>query len=277
MVTLLCPVRGCRRPLARQGRRLICLRRHSFDVARSGYVNLLQVQDRRSARPGDAAEILRARRRFLARGFETPLVDALTDLVSLTPRDAALEVGCGEGDYLAAVAGRSGCVGHGLDISTDAIDAAARRYPHLHWIVGNGDRVLPYADASFALVLSVTGRRNAGEFRRVLAAAGRLLVVVPGPDDLIELRAAVLGEGVARDRVEAALAALAPLFALERRQRLRHVVRLDAADARDVMAGTYRALRASRRARLTALGELDVTLSRDALLFRPAGRRGGGG
>ncbi|MGH9464012.1 MAG: methyltransferase domain-containing protein, partial [Thermoanaerobaculia bacterium] len=230
------------------------------------------VHDRRSARPGDAAEVLQARRRFLAGGFETPHVDAITRLVSLAPRAAALEVGCGEGDYLAAIAGRSGCEGHGLDISTAAVDAAARRFPHLHWIVANGDRVLPYADASFALVLSVTGRRNAAEFRRILAAAGRLLVVVPGPDDLIELRAAVLGEGVARDRIDAATATFAPLFSLERRHRLRHVVRLDAAGARDAMAGSYRALRASQRSRLTALGELDVTLSRDALLFRPVGQ-----
>lgn len=272
MVTLLCPVRGCRRPLARQGRRLTCLRRHSFDVARSGYVNLLQVHERRSARPGDAAEIQLARRRFLAGGFETPIVDAITRLVSLAPRDAALEVGCGEGDYLAAIAGRSGGEGHGLDISTAAIDAAARRHPHLHWIVANGDRVLPYADASFALVLSVTGRRNAAEFRRVLGAAGRLLVVVPGPDDLIELRAALLGEGIARDRVEAVIATFASRFTLERRQRLRHIVRVDAPGVRDALAGSYRALRASQRARLSALGELDVTLSRDALLFRPAGR-----
>jgi len=36
------------------------------------------------------------------------------------------------------------------------------------------------------------------------------------------------------------------------------------------MMGTYRALRTSQRARLQALQALDVTLSRDALLFRPA-------
>ena len=45
-MTLLCPVRNCHLPLARDGRRLVCAGGHSFDVARSGYVNLLQPQDK---------------------------------------------------------------------------------------------------------------------------------------------------------------------------------------------------------------------------------------
>ena len=52
---LLCPVRDCRMALPREERRLLCPRGHSFDVARSGYINLLQPQDRRSKRPGDTA------------------------------------------------------------------------------------------------------------------------------------------------------------------------------------------------------------------------------
>jgi hypothetical protein len=38
------------------------------------------------------------------------------------------------------------------------------------------------------------------------------------------------------------------------------------------MAISYRTGRASRLARLAEVGDLDVTLSRDALLFRPARR-----
>jgi len=239
-------------------------------VARRGYVNLLQPQDRRAARPGDSADAVAARRRFRARGFEAPLLDAMADLMVPGPADAVLEVGCGEGDQLAALVARTGCEGHGLDLSVPAIEAAARQHPRLHWVVANADRLLPYASGAFRAVLSIVARRNPAEFRRVLRDDGTLLVVVPAPDDLIELREAVLGEGIARDRVATAVAAFAPQFALERHERLRHVARLDAAASHDVMAGSYRALRTSQRARLVALGDLDVTLSRDALLFRPA-------
>jgi len=270
VITLLCPVRGCRRALARAGRHFVCKRAHSFDVARSGYVNLLQPQDRRSLLAGDSAKTRQARRRVVESGLETPLVTAVAALVPLAPPDAALEVGCGEGHHLAAVVARTGCEGHGIDISTAAIDAAARRHPRMHWVVANADRVLPYPDASFRLVASITARRHAPEFRRVLRADGTLIVVVPAADDLIELRQAILGEGIARDRVERALADFAPHFTLARHEHLRHVARLDPASIQDVMTASYRGLRESQRARLASIGPLDVTLSRDALLFRPS-------
>jgi len=270
VAVLICPVRGCRSPLARADDRVTCPRAHSFDIARSGYVNLLQPQDRKSARPGDSTQALDARRRFLSRGFETPLTEAILRHLTLVPDDAVLDVGCGEGDFLAAIVTRFVCEGHGVDISTAAIDAAARRSPGLHWVVANADRFLPYADASFRMVASVTARKNAPEFRRVLADGGMLVIVVPAPDDLIELRAAILGEGIARDRVESTRESVGPLFTLALHERIRHAVRLDPSGLRDVMALSYRGLRESQRARLTALGDTDVTLSRDVLLFRPA-------
>ncbi len=248
----------------------MCGSDHSFDVARSGYVNLLQPQDRRSARPGDSPDALAARRRVLE-GVEAPLVAAIVDTLSLTEHDVVLDVGCGEGHHLAAIARRFGCGAHGLDISVPAIDAAARRHRGLEWVVANADRLVPYAERSFSVVTSITGRKNAGEFRRVVQPEGLLLVVVPAADDLIEVRRAVLGEGVARDRIERTIATFAPLFALERHERLRQFVHLDRATLADVMTGSYRGLRRNERARLEAIGDLDVTLSRDVLLLRPEG------
>ncbi len=206
----------------------MCGNDHSFDVARSGYINLLQPGDRRSPRPGDSPEALAARRRVLE-GVEAPLVAAIVDTLSLTEHDVVLDVGCGEGHHLAAMARRFGCEAHGLDISVPAIDAAARRHGWLEWVVANADRFIPYADRSFTRIVSITGRKNVAEFRRVIRPDGRLLVVVPAADDLIEARRAVLGEGVPRDRIERTLATFAPLFTLERHEGLRRVVRLDRA------------------------------------------------
>ena len=184
----------------------MCANDHSFDVARSGYVNLLQPQDRRSPRPGDSPQALEARRRVLE-GVEAPLVDAIVDTLSLTEHDVVLDVGCGAGHHLAAIARRFGCGAHGLDISVPAIDAAARRHRGLEWVVANADRLVPYVEHSFSVVVSITGRKNAGEFRRVIRPDGLLLVVVPAADDLIEVRRAVLGEGVPHDRIERTVAA----------------------------------------------------------------------
>jgi 23S rRNA (guanine745-N1)-methyltransferase len=272
-VGLLCPVAGCRRALTRSRDGLACARAHSFDVARRGYVNLLLPQDRRSRQPGDSPATVTARLRLAAAGYETPLTEAITSLLALGTGDPVLDVGCGDGHHLAAITARFGAAGFGLDISVPAIEAAARLHPELHWVVANADRFLPYPDASFQLVASITAQRNPKEFRRVLADEGTLLLVVPAPDDLIEVRELVLGEGVTRDRVDKAIETFAPLFVLDRHERIRHTVHLDPASVRDVMVGTYRAGRASRQARLASVPDLDVTLSRDVLLFRPARRR----
>jgi 23S rRNA (guanine745-N1)-methyltransferase len=267
---LLCTVRDCRAPLVLDGRRYVCANAHAFDVARSGYVNLLQPQDKRSKTPGDTPVAVAARRRFLDRGHATPLVDRIVRALPLRAGDALLDAGCGEGHHLAAFRRAYGVDAHGTDISVPAIEAAARRYRDCSWVVANADRFLPYADGAVRAVASITARMNPEEFRRVLTADGTLLVVIPAADDLIELRAAVLGERVERDRVERTVAAFAPLFTLAHHEHIAHPARLEREDMLDVMSSSYRGLRARERERLERLDAMEVTLSRDVLVFTPA-------
>ena len=267
---LICTVRNCGQPLIETDRRLACANEHSFDVARSGYVNLLQPQDRRSKTPGDSAEAVAARRRFMERGFARPLVEQIVDSLPLERGDALLDAGCGEGHHLAAFQRKYGVDAHGVDISVPAIDLAAKTYRDCTWVVANADRMLPYADGSFAAVATITARLNPDEFRRVLAADGTLLAVLPAADDLVELREAILGERVERDRGDRTVEMFAPKFTLLSRRRIAHVARLDAEAIADVMSSSYRALRTRERHKLEELTFSDVTLARDLLLFRPA-------
>lgn len=265
---LLCTVRNCRMPLVLDDRHYVCANAHTFDVARSGYVNLLQPQDKRSKTPGDTPEAVAARRRFLDRGHAGPLVDAIVRALPLQEGDALLDAGCGEGHHLAAFRRAYGVDAHGTDISVPAIELAARRYRDCSWVVANADRFLPYADASFSAVTSITARMNPEEFRRVLAPNGTLLIVLPAADDLIELRQAILGERIERDRVDRTIDTFAPLFQLERHERLEHTVLLDRESMLDVMSSSYRGLRAREREKLETLNAMTVTLSRDVLRFR---------
>ena len=217
--------------------------------------------------PGDSAEAVAARRRFLDAGHPEPLVRAIVDALPLAPDDALLDAGCGEGHHLAAFRRAYGVEAHGVDISVAAVDAAARRYRDCRWVVANADRFLPYEDASFRAVTSITARLHPEEFHRVLAPGGTLLVVLPGAGDLIELREAVLGERVERDRVARTVATFAPLFALERHEHHAHIAHLDRQAMTDVMSSSYRALRTRERERLARLDAMDVTLSRDLLRF----------
>ena len=138
------------------------------------------------------------------------------------------------------------------------------------WIVGNADRFLPYGDGALAAVMSLTARLHPAEMRRVIAPDGRLIVAVAGPDDLIELREALLGEGRVRDRLERAAAELAGLFELADRRTVRHTAHLGPAGVRDVLASSYRGARESERRRLEDLAGMAVTFSREVGLFRAA-------
>src|SRR5690606_6378857 len=110
-----CPV--CGEPPAGGGRTLRCPRRHSFGFAREGHVDLLPAGHGRSTLTGDTAEMLRARRRFLERGWFAPLARALDECRAAlrralaehgAPEDRAglvvLEAGCGEGHFIGGLA-----------------------------------------------------------------------------------------------------------------------------------------------------------------------------
>jgi 23S rRNA (guanine745-N1)-methyltransferase len=255
---LICPVRGCRLALVREERRLLCARGHTFDIARRGYINLLQPQERRSRQPGDTAAALAGRRRLHDRGVTLPPLRGIAEIIAASPRDIVLDAGCGDGFYLGTLAGQTGFDAHGVDISIPAIDAAARRYPACEWVVANADRAVPYADRSFTIVMSITGRMNAAEFRRVLRDDGRLLAAIPAPDDLIELR------GKGRDRVARTVETFAPGFKLVEQRRIATTADLDAAAVQDVLHSIYRPLRSK------PAGAMRVTFSLDLLLFQPA-------
>src|ERR1035441_3040305 len=114
---LVCSVRDCGMPLVREERRLFCARGHSFDGARSGYINLLQPQDRRSKQPGDTAAAIAGRRRLHDGGVTEPLLHAIAEMVAASPGDAVLDAGCGEGFYLGTLARETGFDAHGVGIS----------------------------------------------------------------------------------------------------------------------------------------------------------------
>jgi 23S rRNA (guanine745-N1)-methyltransferase len=235
-----------------------CTRGHSFDVARSGYINLLQPQERRSKNPGDTVAAVAARRRLHDRGVTEPLLRGIAGIMDARPGDIVLDAGCGDGFYLGSLAREIGFDAHGVDISIPAVDAAAKRYPpgeRVEWIVANADRFLPYAGRSFSIVLSITGRMNAGEFRRVLRDDGRLLVALAAPEDLIELR------GTGRDRVDRTVETFAKHFELADQRRVTTTADLDVAAVEDVLLSIYRPMRAQ------PVEATRVTFSLDLLRF----------
>jgi 23S rRNA (guanine745-N1)-methyltransferase len=248
-----------------------CARGHTYDIAKSGYVNLLQPQDRRSPHAGDRRDAIVARARLLSLGIGTGVLHAVAErtTASLTPDSVVADLGCGGGELLATVHDRQHVDGIGIDLSTDATEHAARRYPHLTWVVANVDRGIPLLDRSVDVLVSLHGRRNPAESARVLAKDGRLIVAIPAADDLVELREHVQGQGIQRERATALLGEHEQLFDVSDRAFLRERQTVSADALHDLLRGTYRGARTSEADRIATLSAGSITLASEIVVFRP--------
>jgi len=181
---IVCPL--CGEELRQEDRSFVCCNRHSFDIARQGYVNLLPVQQKRSVHPGDTREQVLSRREFLEGGFYQPIADTLCEMAA----DCAgpiLDVGCGEGYYSSRLADRLQAELTGLDISKEAVRCAAGRYKNARWICASAAR-LPVKDGSVGLLTSLFALTVPEEFRRVLREDGTYIQVLAAEDHLLGLK-----------------------------------------------------------------------------------------
>lgn len=267
---LRCPHCGADLAPEPDGRALRCAAgRHTFDIAKQGYANLLAGD----AKPGtaDTADMVAAREAFLRAGHYKPIADALATEAAATVADGAVvDVGAGTGHYLAHVLDAApDRVGLALDISKYALRRAAKAHPRAGAVVCDAWRPLPVRDACAALVLNVFAPRNPAELRRVLHADGTLAVVTPTAAHLAELVAALGLLRVDEDKKARLDAALAPHFVPQRAHRVGFTLTLGHDDIATVVGmgpSAWHTDPADLRARIAALPDpvgvtAEVTLS----------------
>lgn len=193
MVNLRCPV--CAGALEKRAGAYLCPKNHSFDIAKSGYVNLLLNSSQ--GHHGDDKLMVRARRDFLDKGYYDRFIAAVADAAAeFMPQEATvLDAGCGEGIYSLAVlraiekAGKHGEL-LGVDISKTALQYAAKRSPDFTLCVASCAH-LPVADGSIDEVLNIFSPFVPEEFARVLKPGGYLLRAYPLREHLWELKALI--------------------------------------------------------------------------------------
>ncbi|WP_410636022.1 putative RNA methyltransferase [Amycolatopsis sp. cmx-4-83] len=237
-------------------RTLRCGNRHSFDLARQGYVNLLHA--RIPAGTADTAEMVAARADFLASGAYRGLADELARACAEAD-DLVVDAGAGTGYYLARVLDASGAFGLALDVSAAALKRAARAHPRLGAAVWNLWEPWPVGDEVASVVLNVFAPRNGPEFHRVLRPGGLLVVAAPAPDHLRELGDLVLAVDERKD--ERLDGTLGEYFARTGRTAVRQEVELSPEQVRQVVGmgpAGFHLDRGDRRARLAALSEPQV-------------------
>jgi 23S rRNA (guanine745-N1)-methyltransferase len=194
MRLLRCPI--CHSAFQENIQGLVCINRHQFDRSKEGYFNLLPVQHKNSLTPGDAKEQLKARREFLQAGLFDPLKSKLLSLVD-PPTKTLLDLGCGEGYFTRGLATDLPATDiYAVDIAKAGIAMAAKSAKQLpnitNVVASNFD--LPLQDQSMDVILRVLAPSKDSELQRVLKPDGKLLLVIPGEQHLIELRKKIYPE-----------------------------------------------------------------------------------
>lgn len=194
----ICP--SCQCTLTLNERVWRCENKHSYDLAKEGYVNLLLVQNKNSKEPGDNKQMVNGRRAFLEQGFYQPLADAISlifnqHLTTLTDNTEVsfFDAGCGEGYYMSQVSqscNQADIKFSGLDISKFAVQKAAKKYANHHFAVASTFQ-LPLASDSQDSILQIFAPSSEKEIHRVLKSNGIWITVNPAANHLYEFKQAL--------------------------------------------------------------------------------------
>ena len=262
---LRCP--NCFLPLHPGGALLLeCERGHCFDVNKRGFVNLTTGPHKFI---GDSAAMLDARDRFLGAGWYQPLQDSIRDIVAGESARRILDVGCGTGYYLrAAVPPGDDVRALGMDLSPTAVGRTIRSHDCVDGLVADVWSPLPVRDGAADFILNVFAPRNASEFYRVLRTDGLLLVVVPQPTHLRQLRESGLAVEMQADKATHLTRTLATWFSLEVHDQVERTVQLTPAEVASLIGMGPSAHHSGSAGSSQAHGDPDVTVAFDIFGFR---------
>ena len=201
---LICPV--CGEDLISDGAHLYCAgkRRHLYDIASSGYVNLLPPGRMSNARAGDDKTMISSRAEFLDKGYYSGISERAAELIapySGGSRISFADLACGEGYHTCNVT--ETLLSRGIAATALGFDAskygAAKGAKRAKKFAGDADVFfaaanifsLPVKTSSLDAALSLFAPIPWEESARVLKRGGILVVASSGERHLFELREAL--------------------------------------------------------------------------------------
>lgn len=271
MSIYICPV--CGKNLEFTDKTGRCSVGHSFDIARSGYVNLLLSKHMGKTVHGDNKLMVQARRSFLDKGYYAPLKDALCEKVCrYLPRGGVLlDAGCGEGYYTASVvealegSGKAAEI-YGIDISKTAIEFSAKRCKAAQFATASVFHI-PVEDCSCDMLITLFAPYCGEEYTRVLKRGGVMLMAIPAENHLWELKKAIYDTPYKNEVKPYELEG----FAFCGKKRVSYRIALDSQeDIQSLFSMTPYYYRTGRREqeRLATLDKLDTQVDFELLIYK---------
>lgn len=266
MSIFICPV--CGENLEISGKSYGCPNHHSFDIAKSGYVNLLLSKHIGKTVHGDNKLMVQARRNFLEKGYYAPLREAVCKAVVKYSGsgDVILDAGCGEGYYTSAIAETVPKAEiYGIDISKIAVEYAAKRCRRASFAAASVFHI-PLADSSCNTLVTLFAPYCGEEFRRVLRNGGAMIMAIPSELHLWELKQAIYDTPYKN--------AVKPYdlegFELAEKRRISYKICIDTPeDIQSLFSMTpyYYRTGKTERERLEALGTLETQVDFELLVY----------
>ena len=181
-----CPI--CNEELVKIDNLYRCFNRHSYDIAKEGYVNLLKKQGGKEF--GDSIDMVKARRSFFLKDYYAPLKKELTCLINRYNPTTLVDLGCGEGYYTNYFARNCDADIMGIDISKEAVRIASKQNKNVIYVVGSIQDI-PLFDKSMDLVINSFTPLDLDEINRILKSKAVLITTRVGKNHLIELKEAL--------------------------------------------------------------------------------------
>lgn len=177
-----CP--KCKEKLILEDKSYICINRHTYDIAKKGYVNFVLNYHKTS---GDSKEMVISRTDFLNKDYYLPLAETLTKVCNKYNHKIVVDAGCGEGYYSDYIQKNTDGIIYGFDLSKDAVMTACKRNKvNKYAICSISD--LPLPDNSSDIVLNIFAPTFACEYARVLKEKGILIRVSPDAKHLLGIK-----------------------------------------------------------------------------------------
>lgn len=175
-----CPV--CKKPLHKEDNCYKCENRHSFDIAREGYLNL---NLRNSHNTGDNQDMIKARKNFLEKGYYDFLKNKVNEC--LNKDDSLVDLACGEGYYTKDFICEDKV---GIDLSKSGLKIASKADKKTLYILSSIFRS-PLPDESVDKVITIFAPIAKDEINRILKKDGTFILVKPDVRHLFELKQAL--------------------------------------------------------------------------------------
>ena len=249
---LVCP--KCRLPLVRYEKTYHCSARHSYDIAKKGYVNLVLGNQKIS---GDSKEMVDARTLFLSAGYYQALADKLIELLKEIKPDMLIDAGCGEGYYTRQFHDCGNQI-IAFDLSKPALNTAAKLdRDTIYAIASIFD--MPIGDASADCVVNIFAPTPIDEVNRILKKGGILIKVGPGAKHLHGLKEVLYDEVYDNEEESVELKGLTHIQRVNVTDQI-HLISNDQIKALFMMTPYYWKMSQASAARLNTLTELSTEI-----------------